>query len=317
MGRDARFSSAAGVLLLAGLGFLIASSSGAALELRLNFHLGKRKPSTAARLAEGVGAVKGRFDAGRAALPTVKGPAGPVHPRPAVTALIDTTEGDLDRAIAQVGVPGLVAMRRWAAEEFRRVRSGLDAPVGARTAALSGPQAVAVVASLGGRYPVAAAAVRKPDPRERARAEAEAAQSNQALDWVGRMVERLFVLAKNDDLEVKLWVGSTPAQRATFRFWSEAYVEGSRQGPSIIQTNGKRKGVLRGLYSYSAALGGGPAIEYPPRGGARLAGLDPRLGDAGTERLDLVNGSSFFCCRFEEKYCHHVDDEKDCQADPR
>ena len=32
-----------------------------------------------------------------------------------------------------------------------------------------------------------------------------------------------------------------------------------------------------------------------------------------SERLDLVNGSRFFCCQFNESYCHHVDDEKDCR----
>lgn len=269
----------------------------------------------AVRLAAGVGAVKGRFAAGRKGLPVVKGPGGvPIHPRPAVTALIDATEGDLDHAIAQVGEPGLVALRRWGVEEFRKIHAGLDAPSGggARTAALSGPQPVAVVASLMPYLPAGGRGGSDPG----AQAKAEAARSEGALDRVAQVVERLFTLAKNDDLVVTLWAASTPAQHAIFRFWSQAYVEGSRQGPAIIRTNGQRKGVLRGLYSYSVELSGHPAIGYPAPGGARHAALGGTAVPS-SEGLDLVNGSSFFCCRFEDGYCQHVDDPGACQAVPR
>jgi hypothetical protein len=146
----------------------------------------------AVRLAAGIGAVQGRFAAGRKGLPVVKGPGGvPIHPRPAVTALIDATEGDLDHAIAQVGEPGLVALRRWGVEEFRKIHAGLDAPPRPKTASLSGPQPVAVVASLMPYLP--AGGRQRVDPG--AQAKAEAARSEGALDRVAQVIERLFTLA--------------------------------------------------------------------------------------------------------------------------
>ncbi len=303
----------AGAALLAGL--LLAAGSAGALQLGFSFKIGKRQSSLAGRLAKEVGAVRGRFDQSRAALPTVAGPGGrPFHSPRAVAALIDATEGDLDRAIAQMGEPGLAALRDWAAEGFRQARGQLEAPPGVRTVGYGGPRAVAVVASLGGAYPPPLAPPSSPDA---AAAGAEAERSDQVLQRVGQILERLFVLADKDDLEVSLWVGSTPAQRATFRFWSQGFVKGSPPAPLIVRTNGTQKRVLRGLYSYSAALGGQAAIEYPAPAGAvtaRHAGLDQA---GGSERLDLVNGSGFFCCRFEESYCHHVDDAKDCQPDKR
>jgi hypothetical protein len=317
----------AGAALLAGL--LLAAGSAGALQLGFRINLGGRRSNQAGRLAKGVaavsllagrlakevGAVKGRFAAARGALPTVAGPGGqPVHPRRAVAELIDVTEGDLDRAIAQMGEPGLAALRDWAAEGFRQARGQLEAPAGVRTVGYSGPRAVAVVASLGGAYPPPLTPPSSPDP---ATAGDEAERSDQVLQRVERILERLFVLADKDDLEVSLWVGSTPAERATFRFWSQGFVKGSPPAPIIVRTNGTQKRVLRGLYSYSAALGGQASIEYPAPAGAvtaRHAGFDQA---GGSERLDLVNGSGFFCCRFEESYCHHVDDARDCQPDKR
>lgn len=303
---------AAPVALLAGL--LLAAGPDGALQIGFRFNLGKRHSSLAGHLAKEVGAVKGRFAAARGELPTVPGPGGePVHPRKAVAALVDATEGDLDRAIAQVGEPGLDAMRSWAAVEFRQVRTRLAAPGGARIAESFAPRPVALVASLGGAYPqpVAGGA----SARQAGKDDGE--RSNEALERVGQVIERIFFLADHDDLEVKLWVGSTPAQHATFRFWSQAAVKGPPPAPLIIRTNSERKGVLRGLYSYSAALGGQASIEYPAPAGAataRHAGLDQ---SGASETLDLVNGSGFFCCRFEEGYCHQTDDARDCQADRR
>ncbi|HEX5718321.1 MAG TPA: hypothetical protein VF179_19320, partial [Thermoanaerobaculia bacterium] len=108
------------------------------------------------------------------------------------------------------------------------------------------------------------------------------------------------------DLEVELWVGSTPAPKATFRFWSQGNIKGSTPAPTIVQTNGKRKRVVRGLYVYKAAWTKGAVtevVEYPNSAAASLE----------SERLDLVNDSSYFCCQFKEAYCHHVDDEKECR----
>jgi hypothetical protein len=118
-------------------------------------------------------------------------------------------------------------------------------------------------------------------------------------------MNRIFVLASHDDLEVKLWVGSMPAPKAKFSFWPQGTVKGSTPAPTLIQTNGTRGHVLRGLYVYHAAWRQGPVtwvINYPNPAGPSVSG----------ERLDLVNGSSFFCCQFKDGYCRHVDSEKDC-----
>jgi len=120
------------------------------------------------------------------------------------------------------------------------------------------------------------------------------------------VVSRIFFLASHDDLEVTLWVGSTP-QPATFSFWPQGKA-GSRPAPTVILTNGKGDHVLRGLYSYRAALANGPVtgtIESPSSAGAPAA--------RASERLDLVTGSSFFCCRFKEQSCRHVANENECR----
>jgi hypothetical protein len=148
-----------------------------------------------------------------------------------------------------------------------------------------------------------------PQPAPPKPATIPAGTSNRILDEVAEVVERIFVLADHDDLEVKLWVGSTPAQKATFRFWPQGKVKGSAPAPTILQTEGKKDHVLRGLYSYRAAWGKGAVtqlIEYPNPAGPSAAGME-------SERLDLVKGSRFFCCQFNESYCHHVDNEKDCR----
>jgi hypothetical protein len=104
---------------------------------------------------------------------------------------------------------------------------------------------------------------------------------------------------------VKLWVGST-APHATFSFWSQGRIKGSPPSPTTIRTDGKHDHVVRGLYVYRAAWTKGAVtelIEYPKPAGTSVA---------LSERLDLVNGSGFFCCRFNEQYCHDVASEKEC-----
>ena len=120
------------------------------------------------------------------------------------------------------------------------------------------------------------------------------------------MVGRIFFLADHDDLEVKLWVGST-VPHATFSFWPQGRIKGSPPSPTIIRTDGKHDHVVRGLYVYRAAWTKGAVtelIEYPKPAGTSVA---------MSERLDLVNGSGFFCCRFNEQYCHGVANEKECR----
>jgi hypothetical protein len=299
-----RFSSAstrAAAVLLAGL---LAAALPAAGQFtvrlgRATFTLESPSKKLAKALAQQVGKVQQRFDANRRALRTVRGPGGePAYSRREVAGLIASTEKDLDQAIEQVGEPGLEALRAWAAEELRRVQEGLAEPSG-QTAAL--PSAVARIASLGGLPGVASVSAAAPQQETIA-----AEKSNRLLDQVGEVVGRIFLLAEREDLEVKLWVGST-APQATFRFWSQGKIKGDAPAPTLIRTNGTRDHVLRGLYVYQAAWAKGAVTElvkYPSSAGAAVD---------RSERLDLVNGSSFFCCRFSEQFCHHVANEKECR----
>lgn len=335
-----RFSPAstrAAAFLLAGL-FLAAglSAAGKTIRLgRLKISLAPPSKKLAQALAPQVEEVQKRFDENRRALHTVQGPRGEQAYLPQdVASLVATTKKDLDQAIERIGEPGLEGLRAWSAEKLRPIQEELAAPA-SRTAALPPglftPRAVAVVASLG-RLPlpelasVKAAAPKRATPKKavpKQVAPKEAApkpvapkpetitaeKTNSLLDQVGEVVGRIFFLAAHDDLEVELWVGSTPAPRVTFTFSPQGRLKGSAPAPMIIRTDGKRDHVLRGLYSYKAAWSKGAVtqlVEYPNPAGASAARLE-------SERLDLVNGSSFFCCRFNEQYCHHVANEKDCR----
>ncbi len=299
-----RFSSAstrAAAVLLAGL--LLAASLPAAGQT-ITFRFGKKTASTkvlAGALVRVVQVVQKRFDQNRRALRTVQGPGGePAHLRQEVADLIARTGKDLDQAIEQVGEGDLSPLKAWANEELRRVQEDLASPSG-RTAAL--PAAIARIASLGSLPPPGPASVRAAVPQQET---ISAERANGLLDQVGAVVSRIFFLAERDDLEVELWVGSTPAPKATFRFWSQGNIKGSAPAPTIVQTNGNRKRVVRGLYVYKAAWTKGAVtevVEYPNSAAASLE----------SERLDLVNESSYFCCQFNEAYCHHVDDKKECR----
>jgi hypothetical protein len=253
-------------------------------------------------LAQQVGEVQQRFGASRRALRTVQGPDGAsAYPRPEVAGLIVRTGQDLDQAIERVGEADLEPLRAWSTEELRRVQEELAVPPG-QTA--TSPSAVARMASLGG-FPGLASVNAAVPQQETISAET----SNRLLDQVGEVVARIFFLAEKNDLEVKLWVGSTPEAQATFRFWPQGKVKGATPAPTIIRTNGKRDRVLRGLYSYRAAWDKGQVtevVQFPSPAGAPADRL-------ASERLDLVKGSTFFCCRFNEQYCHHVADEKECR----
>jgi hypothetical protein len=312
----------AAALLLAGLQLAPAPPAFAQF---IHWDLGggkEKEKNVAGALALVVGQCRQRFDQRRRGLTTMTDMDGRrVHFRSEVLALIDRTEQDLDQSIARLPEPRLAGLRAWAAAEIQRVRRELAAPPGERTAALwSGlrpglvPRAVAVTASLGARIGdwlplpggVAATAAEGPGT-------IDTGKSIQFLDQVAAVIERIFFLAKKDDLEVKLWVGSTPTPEADFQFWSQASVKDAPPAPQTIRANGKRERVLRGLYFYKAALGSGPLtqfVEYPPRAGAPRAQL-------ASERLDLVNGSSFFCCHFSKSYCQHVDDDKECRPTRR
>lgn len=284
-------------------------------------------------LAQQVGEVQKKFDEKRRALHSVKDSRGePAYVQQDVADLVTNAEKDLDQAITRVGEPKLEGLRAWAAEELRPIHEELAPPVGHTAASfpsLSTPRAIAVIASLG-RIPLPelasvkaaapkkapkAAAPKKTAPKQEApKQEAPqpamipAEKANGLLDQVGEVVSRIFFLAAHDDLEVKLWVGSTPAPRVTFSFWPQGQVKGESPVSRIIRTNGKQDHVLRGLYSYHAAWSKGAVtqvIEYPIPAGAPAA--------QQSERLDLVKGTGLFCCRFGEHYCLQVTNEKECR----
>ena len=307
-----RFFTRAAAVLLAGL--LLAAGQPATGQT-LTFPLGRSKARVnpfqilAGALAVQIRVVQNRFDKNRRALQIVRGPDGrPAYLRQEVAGLIARTGEDLDQAIEKVKPSDLEPLQAWAADQLGRLQGNLAAPPGQRTAALpSGlftPRAVAVVASLERLSLLRLASAKAAAPQQDT---ISAEKTGSILDQVGNVVGRIFFLASHDDLEVKLWVGSTPAQHATFSFWSQGRIKGSAAAPTIIRTAGKREHVVRGLYVYRAAWTKGAVtelIEYPKPAGTSVA---------MSERLDLVNGSGFFCCRFNEQYCHGVANEKECR----
>lgn len=309
--RFALAATRAAAVVLVGLLFAAghpASSGGIRLG-RLKVSVESPSKPLAQAMALQVGVVQQRYGENRRALRTVKGADGkPACLQQEVVGLITRTGEDLDQAIEKVQPSGTEPLRAWAAYELGRIQGKIVPPPGptASLPGLSAPRAIAVFASL--RRPgLPLFASAKPVPPKPATIPAET--SNRLLDEVAEVVNRILVLADHDDLEVKLWVGSTPAQKATFRFWPQGNVKGSTPAPTILQTEGKKDHVLRGLYSYRATWGKGAVtqlIEYPNPAGPSEAGM-------ASERLDLVKGSRFFCCQFNESYCHHVDDEKDCR----
>lgn len=308
-----RFSSAsvraAAVLLV---GFLLAASlptaGGAILQgsVRVTYEMSPER--LAQEVAFQVGEVQKRFDENRLALRPVKDSnRKPAYLRQDVAGLVTRTGEDLDQALERVGEPGLDALRAWVAEELGRIQGELAPPAGRKAASfpgLSTPRPVAVVASLGG-LPLLAGS--KPAPPKQDTVPAEKADS--LLNQVGEVVSRIFFLADRKDLEVDLWVGNTPETKATFTFsfWPQGKIKGATRETATIRSNSKPTRVLRGLYSYKAALGSGRVtefIQYPVPTGAP----DGRPSD----RLDLVKRSGFFCCWFKDKYCSHVEDETEC-----
>jgi hypothetical protein len=261
-------------------------------------------------LAASVEKVQQKFGESRRALHAVRGPRGEAaYARQDVADLIASTETDLDQAIAGVEKSGMEPLRAWSADEIQRVREKLDASAGRAAALPSGlfaPRVAAVVASLGALRLPWPAAVKAAVPQQAA---IPAEKADGILDQVGEVVGRIFLLASHDDLAVKLSVCSTPAPRVKFSFWPQGNFKGSSPDPTIIQTNGKKDHVLRGLYRYEAAWKDGAVtqvIRYPSPAGAPAARMS-------SERLDLVKDTGFFCCQFKEGYCRHVDNEKECR----
>jgi len=222
--------------------------------------------------------------------------------------LVGRTRESLGKAIALVEPSKLAPLQAWQDEKLSGIESELRAS-SVRAAVpfpgFSTPRAVAVVASLEWLPLPRFASTKAVAPKQETVA---IDKSSQLLDRVGKVVSQIFFLASNDKLEVNLWVGST-APHTAFSFWSQGEWKGSKLAPLTIRTDGTRNHVICGLYSYHAAWSKGGVthvIEYPNPAGAPAARIP-------SERLDLVNGSRFFCCRFGESYCHHVDNENDCR----
>lgn len=304
-----RFTRAAAVLLAGLLLSAVHAAGGAQFgggSVRVTYEMSPER--LAQEVVFQVGAVQKRFDENRLALRPVKGSTRkPAYLRQDVAGLVTRTREDLDQALERVGEPGLDALRAWVAEELGRIEGELAPPAGRKSTSfpgLSTPRAVAVVASLGG-FPLLAGS--KPAPPKQDTVPVEKADS--LLNQVGEVVSRIFSLADRRDLEVDLWVGSTPQTKATFTFsfWPQGRVKGAERETATIRSNSKPTRVLRGLYSYKAALGSGRVtqlIQFPAPAGAP----DGRPSD----RLDLVKRSGFFCCWFKDQYCAHVQDATEC-----
>lgn len=306
------------------ISLLLAGSPPVAGQIQINFKFGGGSSKLSKHLAQEMDLVRKKFSEDRAALPIVPGPGGvPAHPRQAVVDLVNSAERELDHAVEQVKEPRLAGLTAWGDEQIENSRRQLERPATVAAATFSGPRPVAMFASFAGakhgpRTPPKAGpplppAPPKPDPLEATTV--GTTETQQILGQVEKVIERIFALADKDDLEVKLWVGSTPAEHAIFRFWPKSTAQGAPPTPTIIKTDGWEKHVLRGLYDYKAsATLGSKAVTAFLESGPGQAGSAPSLA---SEKLDLVNGSSFFCCRFDDNYCHHVDDPKECQAQRR
>jgi len=248
----------------------------------------------ARRLAKEIQKVQSRFDRKKRELPAVQDPSGAsTYTREQVLGLIDSTEQDLDRAIKRAGGKDLGPMRAWAAEEFRSLRAEIDGSSTATTALLASPHPVARYASLA-----------LPAPELVGEGGGSLAELPGRID---RILEKLFVLAKNDDVWVSLWVGSTP-EGGTFllryAIKDELSCYGKYDIPGTIR-------IARGRYEYFAILGKkrrGVIISCK----AAISGAIDKDPDAITDELDFVRNPTkpFLCCRSAERQCLYVDDQK-------
>jgi hypothetical protein len=244
-----------------------------------------------------------------------------------VTRLIVDTHKDLDQTIQNIRPSGTEPLRAWVDDEFQQIQEKIPPPGPTATLpGLSAPRTSVVLASLRAGAPrvLAKTTSLKPTPTPPQATQPPKPQTiptataNQLLDQVEEVVSRIFTLADHNDLEVNLWVGSASARKARFSFWPVSHalfsfwpkgqIKSSPLISATIQLDGKKNHVLRGLYIYRAAWTQGKVtqiIEYPQSAGTQTT---------PTERLDLVNGTGFFCCRFSEQYCYAVASEKECRS---
>jgi hypothetical protein len=327
-------------ILLAGLILLMTGLSTAGEEYKYDFgqdhKVKKIKVENGAAgvlaqaLAKETEQVQEKFAASRKALQILHEPGeAPAYLSNDVTKLVVDTRKDLDNAIQKVQPSGSDPLVAWVDDQFQQIQRKMPTPPVPIVSLPdpSAPRGGAVFASLRGfglpmlavaKPPKRAPAKPKPAPPKPKPAPPKAPQppkpqtipvatADRLLDQVKEVVSQIFVLAASDKLEVELWVGST-SPHAAFSFWSQGQLKESTLAPVTIRTDGKRN-LMVGLYSYHAAWSKGGVtrvIEYPTPAGAPVAQIP-------SERLDLVKGSRFFCCRFDENYCHHVNNEKECR----
>jgi hypothetical protein len=273
-------------------------------------------------LAPQVQEVQTRLAESRRTLPIVQSSDGkPAFLRKDVADLIARTGSDLDQAIEKVQPSALAPLRAWSDDALAKIQAELGALPRPKNAALpsgpSSPRTFAVFASLSSApkraKPKPTPTPEPPKPVAPPPDTVPAEKSNSLLDELGEVVSQIFTLASNDDLEVKLWAGST-APHATFSFWPQGQVKGATPATLTIRTNDKRDHVIRGLYAYQVAWT--IVDSHAGRRGSVMEFVEYPNPDGGpadrSERLDLVKGSRFFCCRFDQHYCHHVANEKEC-----
>ncbi|HEY0781832.1 MAG TPA: hypothetical protein VGE98_05195 [Thermoanaerobaculia bacterium] len=266
------------------------------------------KQKTAKAVAAEMQVALATFRSDRLALHLVqRGGSPPAYRRADVILLIDRARQDLPRTIKSTWPGEMEALADWVSGQIHGIQGALDATPGTARVAWHGdstPRVVAAVASLGARSRPSLAAA-KPTPQAET---VPVETSNRLLDRVEGVITRIFTLATHRDLWVRVWVGSSPPQ-SMFSFWPFGQMLGQGQAakPHIIKTDGDEE-VLRGLWQYKATTTKGAITEV-------IECKNPASTSQAqntSEPLDLVNGTSFFCCRFEDHYCQHVADEKAC-----
>lgn len=267
--------------------------------------------AVAQELAKQVEGVHDAFVTRKNALTILRSGKGSGYDPVEVNALLDHTREDLSQAIQQAGKSSLGPLDAWAKDKLQEIQSEVPPP--APIASLPepyAPRATAVFAvSRGFGFPMLA--TNKPAPKKPKAAPPKpqgipVSATDRILNQAEEVIRQIFTLADTNDLWVDVWAGSTPSDKAFFSFWAHGAVKGADKSAAVIKTDNWKKHMARGYYDYEIKWPTGAVtltIKYP----------DP-TADVPSERLDLVQGSEFFCCEFNKSgNCHHVEDQKDCR----
>ena len=258
------------------------------------------QPAVAKALAEEVGKVQQVFDESRRTLRTVPGPDGERGLRP-------RGRGRPDRPDRQGPRPGHRAGREaGAGRPARLVGQGAPAPPG--ELARPGPTAASPRPLHPGASLVAASAgsSRSRAPRRRRRFPPRTADG--LLDQVGAGGRPDLHPRRPATISGRTLGGQQPAKNTRFSFWSQGKIKGA--APATHHRQDQRQAEARPARSLFLPRQPDKA-ERSPNGRVPNPAGAPRRSPS--ERLDLVNGNRLLLLPFDEKSCHHVDDEQECR----